>query len=97
MVNLSQTRWIALSGSMDLVQRILSLLQKITDKLLDCDKNTPDQAKAILKKMKKSDFIFSLATLRFVMRRCKVLVGQVHEESLNSLDALGLVSSKLKR
>ena len=97
MRNLSQTRWIARTESIDSVwislKIILSLLQKIADKQLDGDKNTQDQAKAILKKMKKFDFVFSLASMRFIMRRCKVLVVQLQEEGLNLLDALGLVSS----
>ena len=97
MRNLSQTCWIARSESIDSVwislKIILSLLQKIADKQLDSDKNTQDQAKAIVKKMKKFDFVFSLASMRFIMRRCKVLVVQLQEEGLNLLDALRLVSS----
>ena len=72
------------------------MLQKIADAELDCDKNTQDQARAILKKMKTLNFIFSLATMRFVMRPCKELVVQLQEEGLNLLDALGLVSSTTK-
>ena len=97
MRNLSQTRWIARSESIDSVwislTVIVSLLEQIMDRQLDCDKNTQDQAKAILKKMKTFDFVFSLATMRFIMRRCKVLVVQLQEEGLNLLDALELVSS----
>ncbi|XP_065060569.1 uncharacterized protein LOC135687841 [Rhopilema esculentum] len=97
MRNLSQTRWIARSESIDSVwislTLIVSLLEQIMDRQLDCDKNTQDQAKAILKKMKTFDFVFSLATMRFIMRRCKVLVVQLQEEGLNLLDALELVSS----
>ena len=96
MRNLSQTRWIARSESIDSVwislKIILSLLQKIADKQLDGVKNTQDLAKAILKKMKKFDFVFSLASMRLIMRRCKVLVVQLQEEGLNLLEALGLVS-----
>ena len=72
------------------------MLQKIADAELDCDKNTQDQARAILNKMKTFNFIFSLATMRFVMRPCKVLVVQLQEEGLNLLDALGLVSFTTK-
>eukprot|EP00794_Sanderia_malayensis_P000644 gene644-1312_t len=97
MRNLSQTRWIARSESIDSVwislKVIVSLLEKIMDRQLDCDKNTQDQAKAILKKMKTFDFVFSLATMRFIMRRCEVLVVQLQEEGLNLIDALELVSS----
>ena len=97
MRNLSQTRWIARSESIDSVwislTVIVSLLEQIMDRQLDCDKNTQDQAKAIFKKMKTFDFVFSLATMRFIMRRCKVLVVQLQEEGLNLLDALELVSS----
>ena len=97
MRNLSQTRWIARSESIDSVwislTVIVSLLEQIMDRQLDCDKHTQDQAKAILKKMKTFDFVFSLATMRFIMRRCKVLVVQLQEEGLNLLDALELVSS----
>ena len=98
MRNLSQTRWIARSESIDSVwislTVIVSLLEQILqNRQLDCDKNTQDQAKAILKKMKTFDFVFSLATMRFIMRRCKVLVVQLQEEGLILLDALELVSS----
>lgn len=62
--NLSQTRWIARSESIDSVwisfEMIISLLQKIIDKELHSDANTQDQVKALLKKMKRYDFIFSL-------------------------------------
>jgi hypothetical protein len=70
--NLSQTRWIARSESIDSVwisfESIVALLTKIIDKELKSDKSTQDQAKSLLKKMKKYDFIFSLATMRFIMR-----------------------------
>ena len=58
--NLSQTRWIARSESWISFESIISLLQKIIDKELHSDANTQDQAKALLKKMKRYDFIFSL-------------------------------------
>ena len=38
-----------------------------------------NQAKALLKKMKKYDFIFSLGIMRFIMRHCKVLVVQLQQ------------------
>ena len=95
--NLSQTRWIARSESIDSVwisyESIVSLLQKIVDKELKSDTNTQDQAKALLKKMKQYDFIFSLGIMRFIMRHCKVLVVQLQQEGLNLLDALSLVST----
>jgi hypothetical protein len=95
--NLSQTRWIARSESIDSVwisfESIVALLTKIIDKELKSDKSTQDQAKSLLKKMKKYDFIFSLATMRFIMRHCKVLVVQLQDEGLNLLDALTLVSA----
>ena len=98
--NLSQTRWIARSESIDSVwisyESIVSLLQKIVDKELKSDTNTQDQAKALLKKMKKYDFIFSLGIMRFIMRHCKVLVVQLQQEGLNLLDALSLVSTTTK-
>lgn len=95
--NLSQTRWIARSESIDSVwisfESIIALLQKIIDKELNSDANTQDQARALLKKMKRYDFIFSLGIMRFIMRHCKVLVVQLQEEGLNLLDALSLVST----
>ena len=98
--NLSQTRWIARSESIDSVwislECVVSMLQKIVDKELKSDTNTQDQAKALLKKVKKYDFMFSLGIMRFIMRHCKVLVVQLQEEGLNLLDALSLVSTTTK-
>ncbi|CAB3987849.1 zinc finger MYM-type 1-like [Paramuricea clavata] len=97
--NLSQTRWIARSESIDSVwisfECVVSLLQKIVNKELKSDTNTQDQAKALLKKMKKYDFIFSLGIMKFIMRHCKLLAVQL-QEGLNLLDAISLVSTTTK-
>ena len=72
-------------------EAIVTVLQKVTNNEMNCDIKTCDQAKSRLKNMKTFDFIFSLATLRFILRPYKVLMVQLQEAGLNLLDALTLV------
>ncbi len=72
---------------------IIGLLKQFDENLNECNEDTIDQAKAILKKVIRFDFIYSLSFMSFITLRCKVLIVQLQDEGINWLDAISLVSS----
>ena len=98
--NLSKTRWVARSESIDAVWRSFEGVTTSLMHIIDHDKpnsKTRVTANAILGKLRSLDFIVCLMFMRIIMRKTKILTVQLQSPDPNISDTMtsidGTVSS----
>ena len=97
--NLSKTRWVYCSESIDAVWRNYEQIPKAIDEVVTADGVEPKvkaKGNGIKTKLLSFDFLFGLMFVRLIMKKTKVLTKQLQEEELNILDALLLIDATME-
>lgn len=90
--NLSKTRWVYCSESIDAIWRSYEQIPKAIDKVISADGVEPKvkaKGNGIKKKLLSFDFLFGLMFMRLIVRKTKILTKQLPKEELNILDEKG--------
>ena len=97
--NISKTRWVYSSESIEAVWRSLQSIPKAIDKVVS-DDSTEIKVKVkgngIKKKCQSFDFLFALVFMRLIMKKTKILTMQLQAEELNILDAMKLIEATVE-
>ncbi len=99
MRNISKTRWVYCSESIDAVWRRYEQIPGAIDAAISGD-NVEGKVKAkaagIKTKLLSFDFVFALMFMRLVMKKTKIVTKQLQEEELNILAALNLIDCTIQ-
>ena len=93
--NLSKTRWVYRSESIDAMWRSFEVVQEalpIVEKT-EGDQSAKGKACVLQKKILKFDFIFAIMFMRVIMKKTKILTVAMQKPELNILDALSLIDA----
>ena len=97
--NLSKTRWVYSSESIEAVWRIYEEIPKAIDEIATAAGVEPKvkaRGNGIKTKLLSFDFLFGLMFMRLIMKKTKLLTKQLQEEELNILDALLLIDATVE-
>ena len=89
--NLSKTRWVYRSESIEAMWRSFEAIKDVllTLSTMDgVDSSAQTRAASLHGKVLKFDFMFALMSMRLIMKITKILTIQMQKEELNILDAL---------
>ena len=92
--NLSKTRWVYRSESIDAMWRSFSAVKNALDtlsSLRSVDKPTTDNASRLFDHVVDFNFMFALMYMRLMMKITKILTMEMQKTELNILDALTLI------
>ena len=92
--NLSKTRWVYRSESIDAVWSSFEAIRNALAKVEENDRDglAGTKAASLRKKMAKFDFVFAMMFMRLIMKMTKILTVQMQKPELNILDALTLIN-----
>ena len=97
--NLSKTRWIYCSESIDAVSRSYEVIPDAIEKIITA-KNVDPKVKAkgngLKNKLATIDFLFAFVFMRIIMTKTKILTKQLQEEELNIVDALTIIDASVE-
>ncbi|XP_046840697.1 uncharacterized protein LOC124434814 isoform X3 [Xenia sp. Carnegie-2017] len=96
--NLSKTRWVYRSESIEAVWRSFEAIRNALAEIAKIDNNSLTRTKAtsLCKKMVKFEFVFAVMFMRFIMRKTKILTVQMQKPELNILDGLQLIDETVR-
>ncbi|XP_046859020.1 zinc finger MYM-type protein 1-like [Xenia sp. Carnegie-2017] len=97
--NLSKTRWVYNSESIDAVWRSYEVIPNAIVKVInarDVESKVKAKGDGIKKKFFSFDFLFALMFMRIIMTKTKILTKQLQQEELNIVDALNLIDATVK-
>ena len=97
--NLSKTRWVYSSESIEAVWRIYEEIPKAIDEIVTTagvEPRVKARGNGIKTKLLSFDFLFGLMFMRLIMKKIKLLTKQLQEEELNILDTLLLIDATVE-
>ena len=96
--NLSKTRWVYRSESIDAMWRSFSAVKDALDTLSNSrsvDKLTRDNASRLYDHVVEFNFMFALMYMRLMMKITKILTMEMQKTELNILDAITLIEQTI--